>query len=452
MTPAHRDWCVDTVCSEVENSDQWNQLARVQRNLMSADRACATVIALLAGKQLDESRSGRARNCLALALTHAVDEVRAHAAAGIGWHLWPVDRGLALTCVRALAAEAMLVQQAAESHPRKRRAPFEKTSDEQWRSMDEIEAEAAYSIRARFFVEGGIAEDADKKLDPTASFGAEANARILSILEGAPGEPAAADAFERLARTLVAWWDSDDDRRAFQRRREPNFETEYAQARILQRFVLRIPLVGASKILQPILDAVERHPKEAGQILEGLIDANDSNPNTPQFWSIWSLFAERVRGAKWLSGIDDEYGQGKELLSALFLGIPWKDGVRHWRGLEGHARQVDELFDALAPSPTVLEKYLGLLYHVGEQSLPEAFIRVAARVKTGEVQYLLSKANSIYLLEVLLQRYVYARPLELKKRKDLREAVLFLLDQLVEAGSSAAFRMRDDFVTPAATY
>jgi len=117
--------------------------------------------------------------------------------------------------------------------------------------------------------------------------------------------------------------------------------------------------------------------------------------------------------------------------------------------LEGHSHQVHQLFERLDPSPTVLEKYLGLLYHVGEQSLREAFIRVAARLNTGNPQYLFSKANSVYLAEVLLQRYVYARPLELKKRKDLREAVLFLLDQLVEAGSSAAFRMRDDFVTPA---
>ncbi len=107
-----------------------------------------------------------------------------------------------------------------------------------------------------------------------------------------------------------------------------------------------------------------------------------------------------------------------------------------------------DLFDVLAPAPTVLEKHLGFLYHVGEQSLPDAFIRVAARLRSGEPQYLLSEANSIHLVEVLLQRYVYARPLELKKRKDLREAVLSLLDQLVEAGSSAAFRMRDDFATP----
>ncbi len=454
MTQEHRDWCVDTVCSEVESSDHWNQLARAQRNLMSADRACATVIPLLAGKHLDESRSDRARKGLVLALSHAVDEVRAHAAAGIGWHLWPIDRDLALKCVRALAAEATLVEQAVDaerSRPRKPCAPSQQPSDEGWRSIDEIEAEAASSIRAQFFVDGGIADDADKKLDLTASFGAEANARILSILQAAPGESAATDAFERLARTLVAWWDSDDDRRPSHQRRERNFETEYAQARLLQRFVLQTSLVAATKILQPILDAVERHPKETGKILDGLIYANDSNPNNAQFWSLWSLFAERVRSASWLPKIDGEYGQGRELLAALFLGIHWKDGVRHWRGLDGHPRQVHELFDALAPSPTVLEKYLNFLYHVGEQSLPEAFIRVGARLKAGEPQYLVSMGNSIYLLEVLLQRYVYARPLELKKRKDLREAVLFLLDQLVEAGSSAAFRMRDDFVTPVAT-
>ena len=40
-------------------------------------------------------------------------------------------------------------------------------------------------------------------------------------------------------------------------------------------------------------------------------------------------------------------------------------------------------------------------------------------------------------------------PIDLKRHHELREAVLSLLDLLVENGSSAAFRMRDDFVTPA---
>ena len=54
------------------------------------------------------------------------------------------------------------------------------------------------------------------------------------------------------------------------------------------------------------------------------------------------------------------------------------------------------------------------------------------------------------MLESLLQRHVYGRPLELKRQTRIRDAVLFILDWLVEMGSSAAFRMRDDFVTLAA--
>ena len=62
-------------------------------------------------------------------------------------------------------------------------------------------------------------------------------------------------------------------------------------------------------------------------------------------------------------------------------------------------------------------------------------------------QEMLEKTNTVFVLEVLLQRYVYGRPLKLKRDARLREAVLFILDSLVETGSSAAFRMRDEFVT-----
>jgi hypothetical protein len=63
---------------------------------------------------------------------------------------------------------------------------------------------------------------------------------------------------------------------------------------------------------------------------------------------------------------------------------------------------------------------------------------------------MLGGTDTVFVLEVLLQRYVYGRPLELKQERRIRESVLFLLDALVDRGSSAAFRMRDDFVTPVA--
>ncbi|MEW6404445.1 MAG: ATP-binding protein, partial [Chloroflexota bacterium] len=170
-----RDWCVDVVCSEIEReADQWNHLARVQRNSMSADRPCAWVLPLLLGKALNDTQTNRVRQALVIALTHAIDEVRWYAALGIGKHLWAIDRDLSLRCVNALSMEATLVQEAVDAE---RSRPYA-----QRRKLDEIQAEAAAFIRQRFFKSGGIADDAYTTMDLTKWFGAEANKHILAIL------------------------------------------------------------------------------------------------------------------------------------------------------------------------------------------------------------------------------------------------------------------------------
>jgi hypothetical protein len=85
---------------------------------------------------------------------------------------------------------------------------------------------------------------------------------------------------------------------------------------------------------------------------------------------------------------------------------------------------------------------------VGERSLPNAFIRIADRLKASTIESSLQKTDVVFRLEALLRRYVYGNPFALKSNNRLRSAVLYILDCLVEEGSSAAFRMRDDFVTP----
>ena len=72
------------------------QIARLQRHSMSADRPCAWVLPLLLGKPLANSQQTHIRQVLVVALTHPIDEVRSYAAWGIGKHLWAIDRDLAL--------------------------------------------------------------------------------------------------------------------------------------------------------------------------------------------------------------------------------------------------------------------------------------------------------------------------------------------------------------------
>jgi hypothetical protein len=135
----------------------------------------------------------------------------------------------------------------------------------------------------------------------------------------------------------------------------------------------------------------------------------------------------------------------------MFLNIHWKDGVTHWRGLEGKADHLDEFFAKLPPVSVVFAAYTNFLFDIGERSLPRAFRVLESRLRVGDPQKILANRNTVFCLEDILKRYVYGKPDALKRDANLRNSVLYLLDELVNAGSSVAYRMRDDFVTPGNT-
>ena len=440
MSEDEQEWCVQTVCSEVtRQASSWNHLERVQRFDVSADRACARILPLLLGKSLPERSRKSVRDAFAVALTHPINEVRSYTVWGIATQLWSIDYRLTLRCVNALAAQGVCIQElmcVANEIPYPERRPVES-----------IEIDAATLVRQRFWLPDSLSNDAYERLDTAEWFGAEANGHILVILAQMPTEPIAVKAFKKAAQRVADSW--NDDRNGYDDNRRPrNRDMESAVSELLRSFVMRTSSEIAGEILQPILDAIDSHGREVYWVIEGLIGVEDREPNTDQFWSIWTMFADRIKNARWLGRIDDQYSSGNELMSAIFLGTFWKEDARHWRSLEGHVHHVHELFEALPPSSTVMDDYVRFLYHIGERSLPGAFIQIAKRLRHGNPRTMLSKANTVFTLALLLQRHVYSRPLELKREPILRDSILFLLDELVERGSSAAFRMRDDFVTP----
>lgn len=442
MSDNEREWAVDLICDEVmREADTWNNFAREQRDEMSADRPCSQVLSQLFGRSLSEVHQTRVRETFPMALTHAIDEVRQYAVWGVARYVSSTNRDLALLCVNALATEATLIEQAWNWEEQPYLEP---------ERLDAIESEAALAIRQHFWTNGSILDNSYEALNVRGRLGARANVRILAILSKMPTEPAAIAGFRRTAETLVSFWDIKNEHSRGQNRgkSERNYWNEMAASMRLQEFMMRTSSDVTAAILMPILDAVDRNPREISEFIKGLAGIEDREPNTAHFWFVWLLFADRIRRANWLGQLSQECSIGNEMISAIFLGLLWKEDIHHWRSLNGYAHHVHNLFNDLPPSSIVMDNYIRFLYDIGEHSLPEAFVNIANRLRVGEPQLLLRKTNTIFMLEVLLQRHVYGRPLELKRERKLRDAVLFLLDLLVEQGSSAAFRMRDDFVTP----
>jgi len=441
MSSEEKDWCIDIICSEISrHADQWEAIDRLQRFSMLADRPCAFVVPMLLLSPLTETQTPRVRQAFIAALTHPIDEVRWYAIRGTNDKFWAANPALALRSVNVIATEATLADRDWNVEEKKR---YDKR-----RTPNTIAAGAAADVRRRFWTDEAIAEDAHIRFDITGVFGSEVHAMILAILGQAPNEPLAVAAHRRASQELVDCWSSKHDRSPD--RRERKFHTEQAISTCIQQFLMRASDADAEQVLQPILDAVDSHLREVHNVIQSLTSSEDRSPNTKHYWFLWNLFAERVKRAKWLAHLDREHPHGSEVLLTIFLTAWWKDNVRHWRSLEGHAYNVDALFDALPPVWIVLDSYVRFLYHIGERSMPAAFVHIANALRRGNPANMLRESNTVFMLEALLQRHVYARPLELKRNPALREAILYVLDVLVESGSSAAFRMRDDFVTPAA--
>jgi len=432
LTQDEREWCVQRVCDEVEHgANEWQERSRAAG--MEAVPAAASTLPYLS---LQQPTGDRVLRAYASALTHASYDVRRATARGVARYFWPDHVDLALRSARGLGLEAAALQRASDAEEQK--------EYHSRRDHDLLRADAAEGGRRYILAPWEEENDPLLSFDGSEWYGADATLLILTILIGTPDDPLTIAAFGRLTATVVSWWDADDDARGHGPRRSD--DTESALLDLVEAFAFRVSSsTTAEDVLRPLLDAVDRHADELRWFMHGLILREDRQPSTERFWFLWQLFADRLRQAPWMARIDD---RGVAFLAEIFLAVGWSKNARHWKSLTGHVNRLHRLFEALPISKAVLHQYVRFLYHVGEESLPSAYIRIASKVKAGNPAELLEDSEIVFMLESILQRQVYSKPAELKQREDLRTAVLYLLDQLVDAGSSAAFRMRDDFVTP----
>jgi hypothetical protein len=436
-----REWCVRKLIGEVErNCDADDYSIRIASGPLDPDRAAAYVLPRVLREGDPQSADVSVVEAIAKALTHSVSEVIVCAAAGIGYYLQGAWRDFAMRCVGTLARQARLIGELQAAQKQRR--------IDQQRSFDELVRTAATNVRE--CIRGGELDVGREiaQLDLSEWPDQEATLLALRIL-GYWGDSADAINFHgATARALAANWPQASGNPREPRSRNHRFEFECS--RRIAHFVLKLQTDDALAICAPVLARVPVNPEEVARFVKDLIAEEDCSEETTSFWFLWQAFADRASAAPWAGDIDSEYSRGAELLRAMFVGGEWKQGVRHWRKLEGQGKRIDVLVAKLPPTTPVLTAYCGFLYAIGERSLPDAFVVVADRLRAGDASQILNGTDVTFYLESLLGRYVYGEPLRVKSNAELRQAVLYILDALVETGSSAAFRMRDDFVTPIA--
>ena len=433
-------WCVRKIEYEVRrNSESLDQSILLGRGMLKADRACASVVCLLA---VDARRTNIVdiSALISLALTHPVEQVAEYANAGLGSFLGQEQGGLVLRCAAAAAYRARLISALREEQ---KRLPF----DEQVYGRDLVDR-ATPAVRAA--IENGDLEVTKElaSLDFDNLGSGPAARTILSILEHHRGLEESRLFYSRIARWLAESWARK--RRSGSDEVPRQFELEVVALGSVARFVLGLPSHKARRISEPLVHAAVDEPEEAARFLRELILGADYKENDC-FWDLWQDFANAAVGAAWINRLDDRRHSGASIIDLIFLGIQWKEDATHWHRLGGNAHRLDETVQRLPAATVCVSAYLEFLRTIGQESLPESFKIVSALLERGEGVRITSNSTVVFNLETMLSRFVYSEPHRVKSDTVLRNAILHILDTLVAGGSSSAYRMRDDFVTPSAS-
>jgi tRNA A37 threonylcarbamoyladenosine biosynthesis protein TsaE len=425
-------WCARRVELEIHrNSDSYEEMIRYAKGGMFwPGRACASVVSILAIHKIRDSQA-----LLALALTHPSDEIAFYAHAGVSALLEEEHKALVLRCAASALYRGRIT---AELRDQEAHLPY-------FQRAKQIDLARTTAIDAREAIQSG---DLDFLKELTSidfdDWAWDTPTRInLEMLGQHPSWEEAREFFAKVARWLARVWARDrygkDGRR--------NFELEHKALRSLAPFALKVPLEDALRLCSPLIDCVDVNTEKAAQFVKLLVDAANKG-SEDCFWGLWQEIANKAAEAPWVKRLNSDRPFEAFFIDQIFLSIGWAENVKHWKRIEGHAYRIDSLAMRLPAAPVCLLAYLRFLDTIGQRSLPESFKVVASLLERGDAIRMVSNADTAFYLETLLRRFVYSEPQRLKSERELRDAVLMILDVLVEVGSSSAYRMRDDFVTP----
>ncbi|MFZ6053479.1 AAA family ATPase [Halocola ammonii] len=152
------------------------------------------------------------------------------------------------------------------------------------------------------------------------------------------------------------------------------------------------------------------------------------------FWKVWEYIFEKTQNAEKLY-----------LTSILLLSIEWKEESSHWPALEGkrdfYYKMVQHFGDSNA------QAIINLFSTAGEKVfLPEGLswiVTILKKDKTGREISSLTSQSAIRLVKRLFYNHITA----IKKNGELISDFIWLLDKMVDLGSSEAYLFRENVIS-----
>jgi hypothetical protein len=168
---------------------------------------------------------------------------------------------------------------------------------------------------------------------------------------------------------------------------------------------------------------------------EIIADSSDEEFNQKlisNFWELWKHFFDKIKTS------------GKQyFLATLFLDIKWKETATHWKPLENQKDFYKSMVEGLGKHKT--NSILNVFSTIGEKTfLPESICRLVEIFKSEDTTIVALLYPSA---ERMIKRLFYNHISKIKNDKTLIDDYVWILNRMVDLGSSEAYLFRENVIT-----
>jgi len=161
-------------------------------------------------------------------------------------------------------------------------------------------------------------------------------------------------------------------------------------------------------------------------------DDSIKNKAIEHFWEVWEHLFEKIKNSRTLY-----------FTRQLFLDTGWKEQAIDWQPLQGKKEVYHQMINDFGASN--VQSVLNVFSTIGEKTfLPEGLSWLVELLKKEPLQ--LTALMSV-AAERLVKRLFYNHISEIKKNKKLIDDFVWLLNNMVELGSSEAYLFRENVIT-----
>jgi hypothetical protein len=240
-----------------------------------------------------------------------------------------------------------------------------------------------------------------------------------------------------------------DEPRHGRRKQEDEEKIDYeVQHRFLNKFayfVLTSKKDDIPKYLKPFVEKFS-DSRETADFLQEFITVEDSLNRYEEFWVIWDIFYQPV-----LEICKKGYFRyhGAEIIHNYLLAWPWwKETANEWHSLQDRERFfLIKIAQEIGSYPPVFYSLCKILTDIGSRFLEDGISWLSDIIqRTPKLVSDKLEVNTVYYLENLIRKYVLTNRSKIKRTVKIKDAVMVILNFLVERGSVTGYLLREDIL------